>query len=78
MKSPAAPTLRELLALARERLGPRAAQLKTRAELLDALGLDAPRHAAKAGDEGLSAPKEPPAVDPGPVVTRDFFVEPGR
>ncbi len=78
MKSPASLSMRELLALARERLGTRTAQLKTRAELLAALKLDAPRHALKARDEGLSARPGPPPVDPGPVVTRDFFVEPGR
>ena len=57
-------SLRELLTLARERLGPAAAALKTREEvlgaLLAALGSRAP--------ETASAAK--PLVE---VVTRDFF-----
>jgi hypothetical protein len=51
--------LRELTVLARERLGARAAELKTRDELVAALF-------------GPPAPAAPPA--PRVVVTRDFFV----
>lgn len=52
-------TYRALLALARERLGASAAALKTREELLQALGLE-----ADAVTEGSPA-----------LVTRDFFIE---
>lgn len=56
-------TLRELLVLARERLGPAASRLKTRDELRAALS-----------GEGLPPPA--PEVTPPPVqvVTRDFFL----
>lgn len=58
--------LRELIALARARLGSGAARLKTRAEFLDVL-------------RGGVAPAQPSAElpaapSPMPVVTRDFFV----
>ncbi len=56
-------TLRELLTLARERLGPAASGLKTRAELVDALT------SAGAG----SAPTVHPERSRGTLVTRDFF-----
>jgi len=70
MKSaPASLTMRELMALAREKLGSDAARYKTRQELLVALGLDAAQQPAPAAEE---APGE------APLVTRDFFVEPGR
>lgn len=63
-------SLRELITLARERLGPDAAQLKTRDEL----------------ETALFAPARPPTPAPPPVelapvsvVVRDFFVkQPGR
>lgn len=56
-------TLRELLTLARERLGPAASKLKTRDELLAALS-----------GEPLPLPSEPVAAKPAPeIVTRDFF-----
>ncbi len=51
-------TLRELLTKARERLGPSAAGLKTREELLAAL------------QGKRAAPPSPPSVE---IVTRDFF-----
>ena len=54
-------TLRELLTLARERLGPAAAGLKTREELLFSLSL---RSGERVGARGE------PVVE---VVTRDFF-----
>jgi len=60
-------TLRELLTLARERLGPAASGLKTRDELLGALrGERAPTPAVSAVE---------PVVREAPVqvVTRDFF-----
>jgi hypothetical protein len=60
------PTMRELRALAQDRLGERAAGLKTRAELLAALGLDAPRRPSR----------EIPAVATpasAPLVLKDFF-----
>lgn len=63
--SPAALTMRELMALAREKLGADAARSKTRQELLVALGLDA---AQQPGDAA-------PARE-APLVTRDFFVDP--
>lgn len=68
-------TLRELLTLARERLGPGASPLKTRAELLAALTGEVTAGAPP----GSPAPPPPaplrssapaPAVQ---VVTRDFF-----
>jgi hypothetical protein len=65
-------SLRELITLARERLGPDAAQLKTREELETALF--APARAP--------APAPPPVElvpAPVPVVVRDFFItQPGR
>ncbi len=60
--TPAALTMRELMALAREKLGAEAARSKTREELLAALGLDAAQQAAPARE--------------APLVTRDFFVAP--
>jgi len=59
----AALTYRQLLAMARERLGPAAAALKTREELLRGLGLEA------------NTPL-PSAPEPGSpmVVTSDFFI----
>ena len=51
-------TLKALLVMARERLGPKAQGLKTKAELLAALGLQVPA---------------PVALD-APLVTQDFFV----
>ncbi len=56
-------TLRELLTLARGRLGTAASGLKTRAELLAALQGEAPHGQAPA----------PPPERPPEVVTRDFF-----
>jgi hypothetical protein len=75
-------TLRELIALARQRLGPGASSLKTRAEFLAALA--APAGAAP-GPVAPAAPRveretapAPAAAVPAPprpaVVTRDFFV----
>jgi hypothetical protein len=55
-------SLRELIALARERLGPAASALKTRAELERALF---------SGD----APASPTDPTPVAVVVRDFFVK---
>lgn len=54
-------TYRELLTLARERLGSAAAALKTREELLLALGLDSTEPA----EENSFSPQ---------VVTGDFFI----
>ncbi|MEW6430748.1 MAG: hypothetical protein AB1730_04505 [Myxococcota bacterium] len=72
-------SLRELLTLARQRLGRAAAGLKTRAELLAALrqgdGHAAPNPATA---PPTLAPAPAPARDASPppaaVVTRDFFV----
>jgi hypothetical protein len=62
-------TLRELLTLARERLGSAASGLKTRDELLAALrGEVVPTPAVSAPDP-VVAPREAPVQ----VVTRDFF-----
>lgn len=58
-------TMRELLTLARERLGPAASSLKTRDELLRALEAPAPEAPAPA----------PEARPVSVVVTRDFFVK---
>jgi hypothetical protein len=61
-------TLRELLTLARERLGKAAGGLKTRDELIAALSGTTPPAAAP-------APVAPaPAAPQDEVVTRDFFV----
>ncbi len=60
--------LRELIALARARLGPAASRLKTRAEFVAALS---------GGEVASPAPAPvapPPAAPRPPVVTRDFFV----
>ena len=59
-------TLRELLTLARERLGTAASGLKTRDELVGALTTSAlPPIAQGVGDRPVEARE--------PVVTRDFF-----
>jgi hypothetical protein len=61
-------TLRELLTLARERFGSRAATLKTRAELLAAL--TAPT------ENSTPAPPSPVVAPPAPVreiIVKDFF-----
>lgn len=66
--------MRELHRLARESLGPKAATLKTRKELEHALALGTPRQ-----DAAVAAPVTPAQkleVDPGPLVTRDFFLDP--
>ena len=67
--------MRELLTMARERLGPAAQGLKTREELRAALGLDAPTTAT------IAPEPQPPSVraqvDEAPLVTRDFFVKRG-
>jgi hypothetical protein len=55
--------LRELLTLARERLGATASGLKTRDELLAALR----------GEGTPTQPVAPPREAPVQVVTRDFF-----
>lgn len=62
-------SLRELLTLARERLGKAAAGLKTRAELIAALSGAPPAAAAQKPPEPAATPSAP-----GEVVTRDFFV----
>jgi len=62
-------TLRELLTLARERLGSSASRLKTRDEVLAALR----------GDEVVIAPPAPaPSVAPSTsqIIVRDFFRKP--
>lgn len=65
-------TLRELLTLARERLGKAAAGLKTRDELIRALSA---AEGAPTPTPRLSAPPPPaPRAPPDEVVTRDFFV----
>jgi len=56
--------LRDLMVLARERLGERAADLKTREELLQVLF----------GARTPAAPPPATAPEPREVVTRDFFV----
>ncbi len=61
MPSSKALTYRELLTLARERLGPAAAALKTREELQEALGLQSTEPA----DENSVVAE---------VVTSDFFI----
>ncbi|MBL8910020.1 MAG: hypothetical protein JNM17_04865 [Archangium sp.] len=74
MSDLSARTLRELLTLARERFGPGAANLKTRAELIAALS-------APGGSETPAAAGEPPpaAQSTAPksvvveLVTHDFF-----
>lgn len=72
-------SLRELLTLARERLGRAAAGLKTRDELLAALRHgDGPAAPNPASAPPNPAPAPAPARDastpPAAVVTRDFFV----
>lgn len=62
--------LRELIALARSRLGAGAARLKTRAEFVAALTQGS---AAPLPDASSSSPPPPAAAAPA-VVTRDFFV----
>ncbi|MDP1821780.1 MAG: hypothetical protein Q8L48_00990 [Archangium sp.] len=57
-------SLRELLTLARERLGASASALKTREELIAALTVEAPDPVHP--EEGRGAMSEP-------IVTRDFF-----
>lgn len=71
--------LRELIALARQRLGPAASALKTRAEFLAALTTGTGPASASVATAPVpsarppaSAPR-PPATRPA-VVTRDFFV----
>ena len=59
-------TLRELLILARQRLGPAASALKTREEVLAALT------DTRQAPAPLVAPSQPPAPTES-VVTRDFF-----
>lgn len=72
--------LRELIALARQRLGSGASSLKTRAEFLAALAASpgaAPGPVAPAAprEERATAPAPAAPVPPRPaVVTRDFFV----
>jgi hypothetical protein len=65
-------TLRELMTLARERLGSAASRLKTRAELLAALSAGEGEGEAPAPDAVLE-PVAPMPVAPVQVVTRDFF-----
>ena len=60
-------TLRELLTLARARLGSAAAGLKTRDEILSALSGEA------RPPEAPPAPPPPAPVVAEPVITRDFF-----
>ncbi|MEW5742704.1 MAG: hypothetical protein AB1938_27550 [Myxococcota bacterium] len=65
-------TLRELLTLARERLGRAAAGLKTREELISALRGEAsaqqPRSKPEPTQRGTAE------LQAGELVTRDFFV----
>jgi hypothetical protein len=61
-------SLRELMVLARERLGARAVALKTREELVQALFGGEPARGPAAAPPRTAAP--PPRV----VVTRDFFL----
>jgi hypothetical protein len=70
-------SLRELMVLARERLGEKAAALKTREELVRALfGAvpgSSPSQAARL--EAPAAASEPPPPPPvRTIVTRDFFL----
>lgn len=60
-------TMRALLTLARERFGDKANQLKTRDELMVALGF-----AESRTDVSPPAPEAPKAA----LVVRDFFVAP--
>ncbi len=82
-------SLRELMVLARERLGARAAELKTRDELVAALfgapgpASPAPAPVAAASPSPAPAPPAaaaaaPEAAGPRVVVTRDFFVPSSR
>ena len=74
--------LRDLIALARQRLGSGTSSLKTRAEFLAALAAAAagpePRPAASLAPGGAPAPTLPAPAVPArarpAVVTRDFFV----
>jgi hypothetical protein len=79
-------TMRDLLTRARERFGPEAARLKTREELMAALGLGSPSTAP--GERAVGQATAPPEValttplPPGPAVRElapplvvcDFFV----
>ncbi len=62
-------TMRELLTKARERFGADAGRLKTREELLTALGLEG-------GPTDEPAPEAP--RPPAPLVVEDFFLPPRR
>ncbi|HEY0882920.1 MAG TPA: hypothetical protein VGD87_15370 [Archangium sp.] len=71
-------TLRELLTLARERLGSAASHLKTRDEVLSALTGSKPPPPAPQVASDFFSPKpamspSTPARPPLEVVTRDFF-----
>lgn len=67
-------SLRELIALARQRLGPGAGALKTRAEFVAALSAQPGEAAAPAPPAPAPAAAEPPRPSARPpVVTRDFF-----
>lgn len=56
-------TLRELMTMARERLGTGASQLKTKDELIAALS----------GSQVPAAPAPAPREEAPEIVTRDFF-----
>lgn len=62
-------TMRELLTKARERFGAEAARLKTRDELLAALGLQ--------GEPAIE-PEATESTPPAPLVVEDFFLPPRR
>jgi hypothetical protein len=62
----AALTMRELRAMAQARVGAEATALKTRAELLAALGLENPRRLSREVP-AVSAPSS------APLVLKDFF-----
>lgn len=69
--------LRELIALARQRLGSGASSLKTRAEFLAALAAPAGPAVPTVPSEARAPAAEASAVPASPrpaVVTRDFFV----
>lgn len=76
MSDLSARTLRELLTLARERFGPGAANLKTKAELIAALSAPGGSETSAAAGE----PPVPPVAQSAPpksvvveLVTHDFF-----